>query len=48
MLKGERVLLRPMKAEDVPRQHEFNQSIELYGLDCAVPRGYRSCAQELT
>ena len=38
MLKGERVLLRPMKAEDVPRQHEFNQDMELYGLDCAVPR----------
>jgi hypothetical protein len=32
------VLLRPMKAEDVPRQHEFNQDVELYGLDCAVLR----------
>lgn len=38
MLKGERVLLRPMKPEDIPRQHEFNQDIEIYGLDCAVPR----------
>lgn len=38
MLKGERVVLRPMKQEDVARQHEFNQDMELYGLDCAAPR----------
>lgn len=37
MLKGERVLLRPMLPEDIPRQHEFNQDLELYGLDSAAP-----------
>jgi RimJ/RimL family protein N-acetyltransferase len=37
MLKGEKVLLRPMKPEDVARQHEFNQDIELYALDSDVP-----------
>ena len=38
MFKGEKVLLRPMKQEDVARQHEFNQDPELYGLDCDYPR----------
>ena len=38
MLKGKKALLRPMKQEDVARQHEFNQDLELYGLDCAYPR----------
>jgi len=38
MLSGKRVLLRPMRREDVPRQHEFDQDVELYGLDCARPR----------
>ena len=38
MLKGNRVLLRPMKPEDIPRQHEFNQDVELYGLDSSYPR----------
>ena len=38
MFKGERVLLRPMKQEDIPRQHEFNQDPELYVLDCDYPR----------
>jgi RimJ/RimL family protein N-acetyltransferase len=35
MLKGTRVLLRPMEQQDIPRQHEFNQDPELFGLDCA-------------
>ena len=38
MLKSDRVLLRPMKPEDVARQHEFNQDLELYGLDSSSPR----------
>jgi|SRR5262245_27951290 len=38
MLKGERVLLRPVRQDDVARQHEFTQDHELYGLDCAAPR----------
>lgn len=38
MFKGERVLLRPMRPEDIARQHEFNQDTELYGLDSAAPR----------
>jgi RimJ/RimL family protein N-acetyltransferase len=38
MLKSERILLRPMEPEDVMRQHEFNQDVELYGLDCSFPR----------
>jgi len=38
MLKGEKVILRPGRREDVARQHEFNQDIELYGLDCAFPQ----------
>jgi RimJ/RimL family protein N-acetyltransferase len=38
MLKGANVLLRPMKPEDITRQHEFNQDVELYGLDSAPPQ----------
>ncbi len=38
MLKGERILLRPTKFEDVTRLHEFNQQIDLYGLDSTYPR----------
>jgi RimJ/RimL family protein N-acetyltransferase len=38
MLKGEKVFLRPMKPEDVLRQHHFDQDVEIYGLDCAYPR----------
>lgn len=38
MIKGERVLLRPMQEEDISRQHEFNQDLELYGLDSDFPR----------
>lgn len=38
MFRGEKVLLRPMKREDIARQHEFNQDPELYVLDCDYPR----------
>jgi RimJ/RimL family protein N-acetyltransferase len=38
MFKGEKVLLRPMKQEDVARLHEFNQDPELYVLDSSYPR----------
>lgn len=38
MLKSERVILRPMTQEDVATQHEFNQNLELYGLDNDYPR----------
>lgn len=38
MIKGERVLLRPMRQEDIEKQHEFYQDVELYGLDCDYPR----------
>lgn len=38
MLKGERVLLRPLRLEDVARQHEFDQDIGLYALDSDLPR----------
>jgi RimJ/RimL family protein N-acetyltransferase len=37
MLQGEKVLLRPMKAEDIARQHEFNQEPDLYLLDSTYP-----------
>ena len=37
MVKGNRVLLRLMKQEDIVRQHEFNQDLELYGLDSTYP-----------
>lgn len=38
MLTGKRVLLRPMQHEDIAIQHIFDQDLELYGLDSAVPR----------
>jgi RimJ/RimL family protein N-acetyltransferase len=38
MLNGEKVLLRPMRQQDIDRQHEFNQDLELYGLDSTYPR----------
>jgi hypothetical protein len=31
MLGGDRVLLRPMKQDDVSRQHEFNQDVAVEG-----------------
>jgi RimJ/RimL family protein N-acetyltransferase len=37
MLKGERVLLRPMKLEDAARQHQFDQDVSLYGMDSDTP-----------
>jgi RimJ/RimL family protein N-acetyltransferase len=37
MLKGKRVILRPMQEEDIARQHEFDQYIELYGLNSNPP-----------
>jgi RimJ/RimL family protein N-acetyltransferase len=37
MLKGEKVLLRPTNPDDIAKQHEFNQELELYGLDSDVP-----------
>ena len=38
MLKGEKVVLRPMQPDDIARQHEFNQDLELYGLMGEAPR----------
>ena len=38
MLKGEKVILRPMNEDDIARQHEFNQDLELYGLDSDHPQ----------
>ena len=38
MLKGERVLLRPMQQEDIARQHAFNQDVQLAGLECRTAR----------
>jgi RimJ/RimL family protein N-acetyltransferase len=38
MLKGKKVLLRPMIQEDIARHHAFSQDIALYGLDCTYPR----------
>jgi RimJ/RimL family protein N-acetyltransferase len=37
MFKGEKVILREMKEEDIPRLYEFAQDVELAGLDCGVP-----------
>ena len=37
MLKGEKVLLRPMQEADIARQHELNQDVELYLLDGDYP-----------
>jgi RimJ/RimL family protein N-acetyltransferase len=38
MLKGERVLLRPMRRDDIPRQHEFDQNMQLWIFNCEMPR----------
>jgi hypothetical protein len=38
MFKGDRVLLRPTREDDLPRIHQFAQDVELAGLDCGVPR----------
>ena len=37
MFKGKRVLLRPMKKEDIPRQHEFYQDVDIYLLNAGLP-----------
>ncbi len=37
MLKGENVLLRALKREDIERMHEFNQEIENHVLDGILP-----------
>lgn len=37
MITGKRVVLRPMKPDDIPRQHVFEQDLALYGLDCDFP-----------
>lgn len=38
MFKGEKVILRPPREDDLPRVYEFWQDPDLAGLDCAVPR----------
>ena len=40
MIKGERVLLRPVVREDIPKQHKFYQNIELFTLNAGLPQGY--------
>lgn len=40
MFKGEKVILRATRADDLPRMYEFWQDIELAGLDCTFPRAY--------
>ncbi|MCD4849157.1 MAG: GNAT family N-acetyltransferase [Candidatus Aegiribacteria sp.] len=37
MFKGERVLLRPVKKEDIPRQHEFYQDVDIHLLNAGLP-----------
>lgn len=37
MIRGERVLLRPVVKEDVPIQHQFYQNIELFTLNASIP-----------
>ncbi len=37
MLNGDKVILRPMLKSDIERQHEFNQGIDLYLLNAALP-----------
>jgi RimJ/RimL family protein N-acetyltransferase len=54
VLKGEKVILRPMRPDDIAWQHEFDQDLELYGLMGDTPRVspleraqafYESCAK---
>ena len=40
MIKGERVLLRPVTREDIPIQHEFYQNIEMFTLNAGLPHVY--------
>ena len=37
MLKGDKVILRPMMKSDIERQHEFNQDVDLYLLNAGLP-----------
>ena len=37
MLKGEKVILRALKREDIERMHEFDQDIEMHILDGTLP-----------
>lgn len=37
MLKGEKVILRPMIEDDIERQHEFNQDLDLFLLNASLP-----------
>lgn len=38
MFKGEKVILRAIREDDIPRLYEFSQDVELAGLDCGHPR----------
>jgi len=38
VFKGKKVILRPMREEDIERQHEFNQDPELFLLNASPPR----------
>lgn len=40
ILRGENVLLRPMRPSDAPRQREFFQDAELAELDSSSPQAY--------
>ena len=40
MIQGERILLRPVKREDIPVQHEFYQNIEMFTLNAGLPQAY--------
>jgi RimJ/RimL family protein N-acetyltransferase len=40
MFKGEKVILRPNKAEDIPRLLEFAQDVDLFGLGSDYPSAY--------
>lgn len=37
MLKGERIRLRPLQVEDIPRIHEHSQDPEIWVLNCDYP-----------
>lgn len=38
MIKGARVLIRPITKDDLPRQHKFYQNIEHWTLNAALPQ----------
>ena len=37
MIKGEKVILRPMTKDDIERQHEFNQDLDLFLVNASLP-----------